>query len=745
MSKPGADRAEPKATMTGVIATIPRIQFSNALGLPLAGGKLTTYLAGTTTPEPTYQDQDLTIENPTTITLDSTGSCVLWLDPAKSYKFLLKNALGVTQPGWPVDNIAGAATPLSLTPTLSFYAKLSVLATVVGTSLIGFIQSGAGAVKQMLEDVLRERVTITQFGAKSTNTAAQNGMAIRAAMIEAAARKAVLWVPPGVFLFDFCTPMNNVTIDGEGELKQVQTGAGQTGISKPAGSGSLSNFHIRNIGLDGARVANPGYQYNAIVSIELGANETLEDFSVVGTRMQDAQDHFIRVVPTASTAMTTNIKIRNNRFITTTAKRSLGGSSTPVSMDAFRFEQSWDYGSAGNGYGTVNGRHFDFSGNYCESIRTGGDIKRGASHYRICGNHTKNMYDCHHSADGSFHGVIAGNVCETEATYTGPSTFTNFIEVQGEHVDISGNVCLGGGKVTSGIFVTDYGRPQENGIGHRSVGVTTRNNMVKDVVGNAFRILNGVGCANLDNYCENVGGHVATIESGTGRTDGAIALVATGCKQAGNRSRNAALGVRFAGAGHVKGVNPDENGKDYLYCPGFAVADTFANFISEGSYEELNPNPLLETTGATPNNIRYFDADFYPQVSTAATTPPGVVNAVTLTDDSATQLRATYIRVPAVAGDRIYVRSRFKKNSAEACGFVIEERDAAGGFLSSTFYGTSAPPANWTAYMVAHKVANANAAYLRIGYLPAAANNAPALVGATDVAKLQISRTAIGR
>lgn len=163
MSKPGVDRAEPKATMTGVIATIPRIQFSNALGLPLAGGKLYTYLAGTTTPVATFQDQDLTIKNENPIELDATGSCVIWLDPAKSYKFLLKSALGITQPGWPVDNIVGAATPLSLEPTLSFYAKLTALAAAAGASLMGFIQAGVGAVKRTVQDKLRETIDIEDF------------------------------------------------------------------------------------------------------------------------------------------------------------------------------------------------------------------------------------------------------------------------------------------------------------------------------------------------------------------------------------------------------------------------------------------------------------------------------------------------------------------------------------------------------------------------------------------------------
>lgn len=623
---------------------------------------------------------------------------------------------------------------------------ISSLAAAAGASLIGYIQAGVGAVRQTVQDGLRERVSITQFGAKTSNTAEQNDVALQACMDAVSlVGGGIMRVPAGTFLFSKLIARSNVMIAGSGTLQQVQGPLTQAGIYKASGEGSLSNFRIRDITLDGARVANPGYQYNAIVSFEVGADERLDDISIKGVKFRDAQDHFIRVVAYHSTARGNGFTVRGCTFETTPGKRSLGGTSGPVSMDAVRFEQAWDYSTGGNGYGTVHFTNIDVSANRAESIRTLADIKRGSAFFAVMSNFTRNMYDCHHSVDGSFHGVIGSNVCVTDSDYAGPSTFTNFMEAQGAHLIISDNVCYGGGKVSSGIFVSDYGRPQENGVGRRSVAVTLTNNTVKDITGNAYRILNGDSCSIYGGHVENIGGHVATVESGTGRTNGAIPLVATGCTISGVSSKNAALGVRFAGTNHIKGVNPDENGQDYLYLPGFALADTFAHFITDGATDELCPNPLLETTGTAPNNLKWFESDFYPAVSTAATKPPGVINAVTLTDDSTGQLRATYVLLPATVGNRIYARSHFKKNSANACGIVVEERNAAGATVASSFYGTSAPPAAWTAYMVGHKVANANTAYLRIGYLPAAASNDPAQAGATDVAKLQISRVAIGR
>lgn len=80
--------------------------FDHSVGAPLAGGKLYTYLAGTTTPQATYTDQSGGTPNANPIILDSNGECSYWLDPTLSYKFVLKDSSDVTQ--WTADQVSAA-------------------------------------------------------------------------------------------------------------------------------------------------------------------------------------------------------------------------------------------------------------------------------------------------------------------------------------------------------------------------------------------------------------------------------------------------------------------------------------------------------------------------------------------------------------------------------------------------------------------------------------------------------------
>jgi hypothetical protein len=84
-------------------------QFSDAEGVPVASGKLYSFIAGTTTPQATYSDVDLAAEhaNANPIVLNAageSGTSIYLL--ATGYKFRLDDADDV--PLWTVDMVSGA-------------------------------------------------------------------------------------------------------------------------------------------------------------------------------------------------------------------------------------------------------------------------------------------------------------------------------------------------------------------------------------------------------------------------------------------------------------------------------------------------------------------------------------------------------------------------------------------------------------------------------------------------------------
>lgn len=82
-------------------------QFSDAAGNPVASGKLYAFVAGTTTPQPTYNHVDLADEhaNSHPILLNTAGEATtnIYLLPT-GYKFRLDDAANVTL--WTVDDVA---------------------------------------------------------------------------------------------------------------------------------------------------------------------------------------------------------------------------------------------------------------------------------------------------------------------------------------------------------------------------------------------------------------------------------------------------------------------------------------------------------------------------------------------------------------------------------------------------------------------------------------------------------------
>ena len=98
-------------------------QFFTNSGVPLSGGKLYTYAAGTTTPQATYTSSSGNTNHTNPIILDSAGRVPggeIWLD-APPYKFLLKdsndvliatydNILGIGAASYQVQNFTGTGS-----------------------------------------------------------------------------------------------------------------------------------------------------------------------------------------------------------------------------------------------------------------------------------------------------------------------------------------------------------------------------------------------------------------------------------------------------------------------------------------------------------------------------------------------------------------------------------------------------------------------------------------------------------
>jgi hypothetical protein len=86
----------------------PKLQFFGTDGLPLVGGKLYTYAAGTTTPIATYTDHTQTSQNTNPIILDSAGQAGVWLTDSTTYKYTLTDADNV--PLFTVDYVSVPVT-----------------------------------------------------------------------------------------------------------------------------------------------------------------------------------------------------------------------------------------------------------------------------------------------------------------------------------------------------------------------------------------------------------------------------------------------------------------------------------------------------------------------------------------------------------------------------------------------------------------------------------------------------------
>lgn len=545
---------------------------------------------------------------------------------------------------------------------------------------------------------------------------------------------------------------SNFTLEGDNNvdsiLIQVQPEDSSTGGFYKASGENLSNVQFISFAYDGQRKANPASLYNHMCYIELNGNEVVEDILAYRLSAKNAQEDFINVTSYSNTARGKNIKAVLCKFSTDKDKTELPNNPVPSSGNGLRV---WNRADPNTSYGIPVFTDVGTIGCEGERIRTVSDFKRGVKTFLISNNNTVNCHDCHHSFDGAFDGTVSGNVGRNEPDFT-LGARPNMIEGQGENVVISSNQFDGGLVTTSMINITDYGMPGEgNGttitnVGHRSVNIAIMGNSGRNVTQNMFNGINNLNCQWLNNSAKSAGAHGFAQSSGTARNDSTTGqpLKAAGNKYDGNSEFGVGLPLSIRNAvGTILGSNTDERGNESLYLGGgdtlLVPASEFAQFKREATVDNFNPNPQLKLDAAGTGIIDWVCPR---AVTLASTKPVGATNAVTINDDSITANLEHVVNglYPATQNEVVFISLHIKRNTATACGVLVQEYDASGAFIASHFKTLNVTPVNWTKYITRHKVVSPNCASLRIGVLPAAAFNNPPSTGKTDIALVYIGR-----
>lgn len=213
-------------------------QFFDSNGIPLAGGKIYTYAAGTTTPLATYTARDGITPNANPIILDSAGRtpAQIWSTEGLLYKYVIAQPNDVVIRTF--DNIGGSVVASDLAQDLA-----NTTDNAKGDALIGFKQSGAsgflaGAVARTVNSKLQESVSVEDFGAVG------DGVTDDAAAIQAAI-DAMAAAGGGTVCFQSgknyakTTTLNlkaNVNLFASGPAYITNTVSGQAGFANTTGT-----------------------------------------------------------------------------------------------------------------------------------------------------------------------------------------------------------------------------------------------------------------------------------------------------------------------------------------------------------------------------------------------------------------------------------------------------------------------------------------------------------------------------
>jgi hypothetical protein len=156
-------------------------QFFNNNGVILSGGKIYTYVAGTTTPLAVYTSSSGATPHANPIILDSAGRVPggeIWLTDGSSYKFVVETSTGVLLGTY--DNVTG------------------INALTLNADIVVYDPPFTSAVSTNVEAKLAQYVSVKDFGAVG-NGVADDTAAFAAAVASFGVIGGAVYVPPGTY------------------------------------------------------------------------------------------------------------------------------------------------------------------------------------------------------------------------------------------------------------------------------------------------------------------------------------------------------------------------------------------------------------------------------------------------------------------------------------------------------------------------------------------------------------------
>lgn len=255
--------------MTAILSPALIFQGVGFAGLPLPGGKLYSYIAGTSTPQATYTDSTEGTPNTNPVILNANGQAAVWLDPTKTYKFTLTDSFGNLI--YTTDQVQGSLTAAALA---------TMLATILTQAYLGAIlypQTPAESAASVVPTNYQyPPFDIRRYGADSTGATASD-----AAMVSAIAvcgtTGGVIRLPAGSYLFNNqIVWTNKLSITLQGDAGETSGAAPATNItySNAGSTAFITAGNSTGCGLRNLAIALGSNAFSGNV-IQLGSNAAL--------------------------------------------------------------------------------------------------------------------------------------------------------------------------------------------------------------------------------------------------------------------------------------------------------------------------------------------------------------------------------------------------------------------------------------------------------------------------------------